>query len=727
MKTTIEQDAIIQHTGGHAKVMAVAGSGKTTTMIERIIHLIKTGSDPRRILVLMFNASASKEFSEKLSRRAGEEGITSLPEVRTFHAMALKLCRHLENKNIIKRDRLETKDWVLSSIADNVVSPFIKKNKAKKEVQEQFYQYIDLVKSDIQTPVEKLKEIPDITGSEMPSYFAEAYDKFEEVRKDRGLRFFSDLVRDPVMSILENPDNKQFVENIYDHIILDEYQDINEVQQRMTVYIAGSRANVMAVGDADQCIYEWRGAKPEYIVSLFEEDFEDARVFTLSRTYRYGDKLSLFVNNIITQNENRDDKICISYEGNPKTEIEIVESDYKKESPISKNIQDMISQGYSYPDIAILLRKFSLSLNVELDLLKSNIPYYLIGANSIFQRNESMAIEGAFHIANESFEGLNSDYIISRIDAFLKTPYAGIKSEDAINHASRIARDATNGKEISDSIIALLKKVAESANKRASKFAKTKYESISGMRRMAGRETAYKLINRYVDQVKLYDYFEWSSSTEAIAIEKETLVEELMEYMKRNRFSVSDFIAEWVDLSNKSESVNNEINMDRVLITSIHRSKGLEWPLVIIPELKDEAFPSIRKEGKRKTRNGGIDNRLPSVLAEKKKRNKFVEESERRLFYVGSTRAINKLLLVHPKDPALNYWSRRPERTYPEDDLIATRYLFEGGIDEVDRVVELMSGNKKYIKVVDKKLYQKYLHTLGDYQSIIKDEMDLSK
>ena len=273
MKYTEEQRKIIEHKSGHAKVMAVAGSGKTTTMIERIIHLIKEGQDPRRILVLMFNASASEEFSIRLKKRANEEGVTSLPEVRTFHAMALKLCKFLESKGIIKPAQLETKDWVFTSMADAALSPHLKSNKSKKEAQEDFYQFIDLVNSDIQTPREKLAEMPDITGIKMPDYFAEAYDKFEEARRDRGIRFFSDLIKDPIFHIFNNEEDRRYIENIYDHIILDEYQDINEVQQRMTVYIAGSRAEVMAVGEADQCIYEWRGAKPEYIVSLFEYDF----------------------------------------------------------------------------------------------------------------------------------------------------------------------------------------------------------------------------------------------------------------------------------------------------------------------------------------------------------------------------------------------------------------------------------------------------------------------
>lgn len=722
MKTTTEQDAIIQHSGSHAKVMAVAGSGKTTTMIERIIHLIKSGADPKRILVLMFNTSASKEFSERLYNRAQSEGITLLPEVRTFHAMALKLCRHLENKNIINREKLEVKDWVLSSIADNAVSPFIKSNKSKKEVQENFYQYIDLVKSDIQSPIEKLKEIPEITGSEMPSYFAEAYDKFEEMRKDRGLRFFSDLVRDPVLSILNNPENKKFVENIYDHIILDEYQDINEVQQRMTVYIAGNRAEVMAVGDADQCIYEWRGAKPEYIVSLFEEDFKKTKVFTLSRTYRYGDSLSLFVNNIITENKNRDKKICISHPENPNTIVEMAESDYKKESPISQSILDMVDDGYTYDDVAILLRKFSMSLNVELDMLKSNIPYYLVGASTIFQRNEAMAIEGALHIANDSFDQMENHHIVERIDAFLKTPYSGVKSEDSINHALKIVRDSNNGVEISQSIIALLKKISGGNNKKTARLARIKFESISGMRRMASKETAFKITRRYVDQVKMYDYFDWSSSTEAIAIEKETLVEELLEYMKRNRFTPSDFLEEWVMLSRQSEDVNNETNVHRVLITSIHRSKGLEWPLVIMPELKDESFPSIRKEGKRKTRHGGVDNAKPSVIEAKKRQNKFIEESERRLFYVGSTRAKNKLLLVHPKDSLLESWSRKPEEKYPSDELNATRYLFEGDLKEVNKVMDGLRSEKAKLSVKDNTLYIKYCDALGIKDVIIDND-----
>lgn len=682
MILTEEQKKIIEHSGSHAKVMAVAGSGKTTTMVERILHLIKSGQNPKRILVLMFNASAASEFTQKMKTKAIENGISGdLPEVRTFHAMALKLCNYLVGKNILPNYKLETKEWIFHKMADESLASFIGESKGRnrKEIQESFYQFIDLVNSDIISSNEKLKEIPDILETTMPKYFSEAYEDFNEKRQKFKIRFFSDIIKDPVLSILNDSSNISYIENIYDHVILDEYQDINEVQQRMTKFIAGKRAEVMAVGDADQCIYEWRGAKPEYIVNLFETDFPNSKKFTLSRTYRYGDELSLFVNNIITINNNRDNKICISHENTPNTTVEM-KSDNKniKVSNIVSFIKNNINDKYNYSDFSILLRKFSMSLMPELDLIKNQIPYVLVGSNSVFKRNEILAIEGFSHIVNNSFNTIDQEHQREVIESFLKIPYSGIKTEEASSIANKIIKYiASNSNDSDEYIVGLLELQGKKCRRKISSIKKAK-KNLKMM-------NSFKILNDYVESNDFYSFFDRFSSTNKIAEEKETLVVEFLNYAKKTNFKLNEFIEDWVNMFYQSNDMVNN-NIERVLITSIHRSKGLEWPFVIIPELIDDKFPGLESEKMFK-----------------------VDESERRLFYVGATRAINKLLLLHPKDPILDDWKRKTIQPHPmQNNFESSRYLFEGYLKEVKKVSSLIRGEKTFVKVVEKDLYARY-------------------
>lgn len=696
-KLTGEQKQVVEHQGGHAKVMAVAGSGKTTTMICRVIHLIKQGVNPRRILILMFNDSAAKEFAARLKRASENLNIQQVPEVRTFHSLGNKLCRRLVHESLLPDWPLITEDWKYRKAASDTLKPFMagQRGKDAKETEEAFYRFIDLVKSDLSTPAEKMQALRKDFDERLPTYFPKAYEAFEQKRRAAGIRFFSDLIGDPIRYLVDNPEHQSLIADKFDHIICDEYQDINEIQQRLVKITAGTRAQVTCVGDCDQTIYEWRGAKPAYIVSLFERDFPGATTYTLSRTFRYGHSLSLMANNVITVNEQRDDKICVSADNNFNTKV-IAKAEGRRDNQTAQTLIDWRDSGRPLAQAAILVRHYSMTIPVELALLHAGIPYQLKGASSQFDRNEILLLLGVLHLIADNFSSIDDkDYLIRMVSVLLKIPYMGIRSEQATQIATRLSKDPGN---LQGNLLATLDDLAQRHN---DKKLNERLALFRMLVRKGAQAKASDTLNRFINQAELFSYFQWSEPTREKADDKERMVLEFVSYAGKSRQSAEGLTQACRDLARTAMGLAQEV--DRVLITSIHRSKGLEWPLVIIPSLEEGVFPSQRA-----------------------KRNLQLEEAERRLFYVGATRAIENLVLVHPKDDNLASWKRTDCRPHPIRGLVeASRFVYEAAIPEACQLGRAISRKgAAMVPISSGTLYERYLRESDNDQRVIITEED---
>jgi DNA helicase-2/ATP-dependent DNA helicase PcrA len=302
MNLTDEQLRIINHSGGHARVSAVAGSGKTTTMVARVGQLLQQGVSANLVMVLMFNKSARDSFAEAMQNRL--PSAAQLPEVRTFHSLGMRLVNSFTKRGALPPYSLVTEEYIQEKLARQVANEVYRESQdndgwlAGDEVEE-FITFIDRVKSTVTGPAEVFKKLDLSTRY---SYFIKAFDLFEKVRRERKIRFYADLIHEPLMAMLADSELADWVTDRVDHIIVDEYQDINEAQQQLLKILAGSRARVMVVGDVDQCIYEWRGARPEYITTRFQLDFPKPENYMLSYTFRYGHQLSLAANHLISWN-----------------------------------------------------------------------------------------------------------------------------------------------------------------------------------------------------------------------------------------------------------------------------------------------------------------------------------------------------------------------------------------------------------------------------------------
>lgn len=647
---TPEQSAVVDHEHGHAIVGAVAGSGKTHTMVARVIRRLKQGVDPCRILVLMFNRSAKKEFVRRLARECAAHGLTPA-EVQTFHSFGLRLCKRLESTGHLRSARLETDNYLLRQLAKQVLAEVNEnsfdddKLDLTYEVQNRFLEAVDLLKGDMY-PGDKERT----ASIGVDKRFLYGFNTFEEIRQEKGLRFLSDLIYDPVMKAVEDPQLAALIGNRYDEIIVDEFQDVNELQVVMLRIIAGTRASVMAVGDDDQCIYSWRGARPDYMTHLFHAVFPGATRYTLPHTFRYGHALSMMANFVITKNKNRTDKLCISGTDR-ETTLDVRLPKGSNGSEVATVLKEWVATGRSLKEAVVLFREYSHTPSTEIALLRSGIPYVISGASPFFDRADVLGLRAYLQLASGSFDAISdSDRRFALFNALLQTPTLYLRRPvlDAISEQASASPEH-------------FLQIAEhhfNSDTKAQSFTKNRrFEALSRWRWVMSHGAKMKagdLLTAIIDKTNLYKEIDRNTPDLRDANEKKHMITQLMTLATSQNYSPGEFCAFLDELA--IHYTNSSAENDRVELTSCHRAKGLEWPLVILPELSDSAFPSLR------------DGHTEADV-----------ESERRLFYVASTRAIERLVMLAPHDPAF-IRAAHSGKSDASDKCTASRFLYEANI-----------------------------------------------
>lgn len=652
MGYTAEQIAVVNHDRGHAIVGAVAGSGKTHTMVARVIHLLKAGVEPRRILVLMFNKSAQEEFERRLKQACAEEGLP-VAEVLTFHSFGMRISRRLVEAGLLNGAKLETEGYTIRKMAREILQRVNTEGGEDNmldlnfEVVTEFLDTIDILKGELfPTPDERWSA----TVRDIDKRFVRGFSLFEEARFDRGTRLFSDLIYDPVMAALSNPDVERFIGGRYDHVIIDEFQDINEAQMTLVRMIAGKRAYVMAVGDEDQTIYRWRGAKPDYMTSLFTKEFPGADRYTLPHTFRYGHSLSLLANFVITRNGNRTDKICVSgIERDTALDVRLVASNPGAE--VLKIVKEWTAGGRDLHEIAVLVREYAHSISSEVALLQDGIPYRIVGAAPFFDRADVLGLRAYLQLAAGGMAAVESvERRTKLVQALLMTPTLYLRRDTVEMIAEAVAESPDDLLSIAESFFR--------SDSRALPFTRDRrLRAIETWRWVMGigpTKKAADLMGEILQRTNLQKEIEKNVPDPRESAEKIRMIWQIVKLARERGESPTGFVTFLDRLATDYGAV--ESSDDRVLITSCHRAKGLEWPLVILPELTDGSFPVVR--------DGSGDAEI---------------EDERRLFYVAATRAKERLALLAPMDQAL-LMSSRTGRSDPPSNPLASRFLYEANL-----------------------------------------------
>ncbi|WHI46470.1 ATP-dependent helicase [Microbulbifer sp. VAAF005] len=270
---TSEQQAIADHAGGHAKIIAVAGSGKTTALLHYIKSRLDAGIAPERLLVLMYNRSAREDFDRRL--RQLTEGST--PAVHTFHSVGYRLYQrmiandHIAAANLspLPQSTIQLQIW--KAIEECAPTHELEEIRARKQSEIEAAEFfIDYTKTILSGDLSAFQELK--LGDEY-MYFLQVFRTFEAWRRSQNAVTYADLIYDPAMLLSMDEEIAEQYGSYYEDILVDEYQDINEIQHFLLRVLYGKSGNVIAIGDPDQTIYEWRGSKPDFLLTFFDGDF----------------------------------------------------------------------------------------------------------------------------------------------------------------------------------------------------------------------------------------------------------------------------------------------------------------------------------------------------------------------------------------------------------------------------------------------------------------------
>lgn len=659
MKFSTEQEAIINHIGSHALVSAVAGSGKTTTLVGRISRLVQRGVNPKRILVLAYNKSIKDELLMLF------EHLSYSPRIETFHSLGNKILRSYDRRSGDSTWTIEGRDYEQQRLVVSAVKD--EKQQYSPEEIHQFTEQLTAWKSSGYPPEQV---IDSLAFEEVENWIKYAYTRYEALRFSSKIRYLEDLVFD-TLHVIEH--DSVWLQNHYDHILVDEYQDINRSQQLMLKAVAGTRAEIMVVGDPDQCIYEWRGSRPDFITGIFAKEYPNVKTYYLSRTFRFGHQVSLLANSCIRHNKQRLKTMCISSSQSPSTHVSMRLTENEART-VSEILAQLRAEGLMLSDIALLVRAYGHSIGSELLLLQRRVPYRHGKESFLRDREEvqtlccllsllisgdlSLVDNGRRHAAFRSLLRLSRLYLTkSELDALsilTQHPCTEWESDIISLHEKQIFDAPKAGRIVEN--IRKWTRLAE-CDKRALDCA---YSSLLFIQHYYDLETAWEeAASRHVESNDRKRSF---NSLLQIIQEMKISVDELLELLQKKP----------------------EVAQDSVTITSIHKAKGLEWKAVIVMGLSEGEFPVSSDES--------LDNEL---------------EEERRLFYVAVTRAKNKLFLLGPDDSLLKKWQANDWYGFPNKHTPrASRFLFEaelpkciqaGGYLDRNNLEKMVPGKKDFV------------------------------
>lgn len=604
---------------GPVLILAGAGSGKTRTVTYRIAHMIKEKNiSPLNILALTFTNKAAREMKERAEELIGEENSYNLV-VSTFHSFAVRILKTYserigygrnfniydvdDQKSIITKIKKEMniKDDIAPGRIANRISKLKEDGVGLDEVSRQL---------DLKIPANRL--------------FYDIYKKYDEVLKANNAMDFSDLLLN-ARRLLDDKYVLDIIQNRYQYIVVDEYQDTNNIQYEIINLIAAKYRNICVVGDEDQSIYAFRGANIENILN-FEKDYPDAYTIKLERNYRSTKRILDTANELIRNNKSsKGKKLWTDGSEGEKIKIFNAKTPYGEAEFIVKEIKAKSKSGVDYKDMTILYRTNAQSRVLEEKLLEGNVPYKIYGGMQFFQRKEIKDILAYLNLLNNRNDNHNFYRIIN-------VPKRSI-GEKTLEKIAEIANERNIP------MLDALQFVDETNIRGAVKNTlKDFYNMIQGIYLSLDELSVKEVFDEVITKTKYFDSIEDNKEDRVKNIEE--LLNSIIELEKRNpHISLADYL-DMVSLTASTDEM--EENENFVKLMTIHSSKGLEFDYVFIAGMEDGLFPSCSFESSEED----------------------IEE-ERRLCYVAVTRAKKELYISYASERMtwgqMNY-NRKPSR-----------------------------------------------------------------
>lgn len=607
-----QQVDAVETTEGPLLVIAGAGSGKTSVLTRRIAYLVEEKRvAPWQILAITFTNKAAKEMKEREEKLLGDEARDIW--MSTFHSLCVRILRR--DGQQIGYDR----DFSIADPSEQVT--LIKRILKELDLDPKLYQprsilgQISNAKNNLLTPSQYKAQ----AASPFEKVVSDVYRKYQGSLERDMILDFDDLIMQTLVLFKESPDTLEYYQNKFRYILVDEYQDTNEAQYELCRLLAKKYQNICVVGDADQSIYGWRGANMENILN-FEKDYKSAKTVKLEQNYRSTGHILKAANAVIDHNENRKAKRLWTDKGDgDKVHYYQAQSDRDETRFVLSKIREEVkAKKRKYQDFAILYRTNAQSRTMEETLVEANVPYQIVGGHKFYDRKEIKDIMAYLKLIANPSDSMSFNRIINVPKRGIGTASVARLTAFADQMGGGIYEAARNV-ELSDVSSAAARKILAFSDQLASviSFAQT--------------NTVTDLTARVLE---VFGYNKALKDEEAQgSLEAATRLENLQEFLSvTKRFDdnyeesedssrLSDFLAE-VSLLSDQDDLETD---DKVTLMTLHAAKGLEFPVVFLIGMEDNLFPLGR----------AIKDEDPNQL-----------EEERRLAYVGITRAREELYLT---------------------------------------------------------------------------------
>lgn len=591
-----EQLEAVKTVDGPVMVFAGAGTGKTKTLISRIVYMVKECNiKPYNILAITFTKKATNEMRERLEQAIGSD--SKLVHISTIHSLCAMILRRNASKIGYARN-FEVID------EDDQV-----------KVLNEIYKKEDINRRTL-TPKVALKAIGDFKNgscNELLGLLTKVYEEYQKYLKEHNMMDFEDLLVLTEQLLKENEDVRSFYQNEFKYILVDELQDTNAVQYEIVNLLCGENENIFAVGDDDQSIYSFRGAKIENMIK-FKEDHPKAKIIKLVQNYRSTNMILKGSNALIKNNKIREPKELFSKNEGSKNDVIVQEAYYYEDEIryITNEIATLVlHHGYKYSDIAVIYRNGALSRNFELAFIQDRIPYNIYGSYAFLKRKEVKDMISYLRFIADPSKIVHFKRIIN-------VPSRGV-GEKTIDKLQEYMKEYNC--DILSSIDIFKQNNNTSKTEALLEFKKTIEElhdslntmplpdffdhmlEVTGYMEMLKEEAEVEEVNR-IDNVKEFKSILYQ-------LEYDNLEQDL---------SRAEKIEIGLDELLLDTSTIDDHTKDGVVLSTIHSVKGLEFRAVFVVGLEEGIFPAVREE---------VD-----------------MEEERRVAYVAVTRAKEKLYIT---------------------------------------------------------------------------------
>ncbi|MBQ1308269.1 MAG: UvrD-helicase domain-containing protein [Ruminococcus sp.] len=593
-------------TEGPLLILAGAGSGKTTVLVNRIAYILQSGlCRPWNILAITFTNKAAGELKERICSAVPEGGADIW--AATFHSTCARILRRYG-------DRLGYSSHFTVYATDDqkrLMKEIVKQLNIDEKILpvKSVLSEISKAKDKMQTPAEMLREADHDYRKQS---IAKAYEIYQKRLQTADAMDFDDLLCKAVELFRQNPEILGYYQNQFKYIMVDEYQDTNRVQYEFVRMLAEKHGNICVVGDDDQSIYKFRGATIENILS-FENTFKGAQIIRLEQNYRSTKTILSAANEVISNNTVRKGKTLWTENAEgEKIELHTCEDERDEAAFIARTIMDGVADGRRYADYAILYRTNAQSNAIEQALSRSGVPHRIIGGHRFYDREEIRDMIAYLQVINNPHDDV-------RLRRIINVPKRGIGGRTL-----EIAAEIGTG--LGESIYTIIKDAGSypQLSRSAAKL-KSFVALIDGLieAEESGDYSLAELYNLILEHTNYEAYLRHEKENADVRIEN-------IEELSSNIIKFEEDYGEEADLSGFLEEIslmtdidNYDAEADTCVMMTLHSAKGLEFPVVFITGMEDGLFPSI----------ASMMN--PEEIGE-----------ERRLAYVGITRAKEKLYLT---------------------------------------------------------------------------------